>query len=156
MQEKNQPLTPDQVEFACEMVAKWMRVCDENNCNHSAVDVDHSALLRRLLSGKKLHKNPPPTRMSYPAWEMVEEDEICVYEIYDSKSYLNTVMVDQSPEYEWEIPWKILKHKRLGIRWEYSERETKAITISKDPKDHTYIGKYLRRIKDGNDGGTEG
>jgi hypothetical protein len=141
-------LNQEQIEFACDKFRIWVETCQKYERGTSPVDIDHSALLRRLLAGKPLLENPPPLRFAYPAWEMVEQDEVEIHEIFNSHHAPDKVVVDQSLAYEWEEPWKILKHIESGLRWEYSERECKARTISKDPKDATYIGKFLKRIKD--------
>jgi hypothetical protein len=151
--EKCTKLTDEQCEFACKMVVKWMNVCEDNNRGTGAVDVDHSALLRRLLTGGKLHKNPPPKRMSYPAWELVEQEEIEIRQLYDYDIEPGRVIVDQHDEYEWvDKDKKIIKHTRLGIEYQYSEREVtpdaRYLRKGLNPEDHKYVGKFLKRLND--------
>lgn len=158
-------LTREQCEFACDMFSKWMRICEDNERGYGPPDVDHSSLLRRLLMGGKLHENPPPLRMSYPAWELVEEKEIEIHDfweipeqaIYDCKKNKlyegPVVVVDQHAAYAWvDKEKKIIRHVRLGIEYEYSEREVvpdvKYLRKGLNPEDHKYIGKFLRRLND--------
>ena len=112
MNEKITSLTSEQCEFACKMICKWMNVCEDNDRGVSSTDVSHSALLRRLLQGGMLHENPPPKRMSYPAWSLVEQEEIEIRDLYESDLGIErkeTVVVDQHCEYEW-----VDKEKKLS------------------------------------------
>lgn len=107
-------LTREQCEFAVQMFGQWMRICEDNKRGTRDVDVSHSSLLRRLLLGGKPHKNPPPRRMSYPAWELVERDEIEIHDFWESSNraiYDNkdeklfegpVIVVDQEAAYAWE------------------------------------------------------
>lgn len=153
-------LTAEQVEFAIQQVCRWMNTCEDNDRGSSSADASHSALLRRLLSGGTLLDEPPPKRFSYPAWELLEKDEVQIHEISTSsfRQILHknkilyegpVVTVDQSPEYVWEEEGKILRHVRLGVCWEYFEKECYPAFLKKglDPEKHKYQGKFLRRIK---------
>ena len=143
-------LTAEQCEFACKTFAKWMHVCEDNNrAPVSDADVGHSSLLRRLLMGGILHENPPPKRHSYPAWELVEKQEIEIHELSD----YDELRIDQGGGYEWvDKEKKILRYTRLGIEYEYSEREVtpdpKYLAKGLNPEDHKYVGKFLRRLND--------
>jgi hypothetical protein len=154
MKEKCEALNREQTEFACSIFSKWMNICEDNNRGSSSADVDHSSLLRRMLLGGKIHKNPPPLRRSYPAWELVEQEEIEIHEIHDSDIIKpGEVVVDQHRGYEWvDKENKILKHIRLGIEYQYLEREVtpKAKYLRKGlkPEEHKYIGKFLKRLND--------
>lgn len=156
MNKKITSLTIEQCEFACKMVCKWMNVCEDNNRGTSSADVDHSALLRRLLQGGKPHANPPPKRRSYPAWSLVEQEEIEIQDFYESDLGIEDkekIVVDQHREYEWvDKEKKIIKHTRLGIEYQYFEREVtpnaKHLRKGLNPEDHKYIGKFLKRLND--------
>ena len=51
---------------------RWLRIRADNgkpfpeSLGQLEVDIDHSALLRRLLSGKEPLPQPPPLKHSYP------------------------------------------------------------------------------------------
>lgn len=149
----NAPLTPVQVADAQHAVYKWITTCKENGAKYEPVDVDHSALLRRLLSGGELHKNPPPLRFSYPAWEMVEDEIIPIIEMFEGSGVNpGKVVVDQHGEYVWADKEKqIIKHERLGILYQYYEEEVTGKRLNKDnkPEDYKYIGKFLKRLNNG-------
>lgn len=157
MDEKITSLTPEQCEFACDMFCKWMNICEDNKRGSSSADVGHSALLRRMLMGGPVHKNPPPKRMSYPAWHMVEQEEFEIQDMHeygiDIEGIKGTVVVDQAREYEWvDKEKKIIKHTRLGIEYQYSEREVtpdaRYLRKGLNPEDHKYTGKFLKRLND--------
>lgn len=148
------PLTPDQIYSAIDAVSTWIETCKENNRKYEPVDADHSALLKRLLSGKKLHKNPPPLRFSYPAWELVEDQKIPIIEMHESFNLdPGYVVVDQSPEYVWEDKEKqIIKHERLGILYQYSEEEVEGNRLNREtlkPEKYKHIQKFLTRLNNG-------
>jgi len=152
MNEKCTKLTLEQSEFALKMIVKWMNVCEDNNRGCSSADVDHSSLLHRLLMGGTLHENPPPLRRSYPAWSLVEQDEIEIQEMYVCEID-GRIVIDQHGGYKWVDKEKnILKHTRLGINYEYSEREVtpdvRNLRRGLIPEDHKYIGKFLKRLND--------
>ena len=150
----NAPLTPMQVTDARNAVHKWITTCKENGRNYEPVDVDHSALLQRLLGGGTLHENPPPLRFSYPAWSMVEDEIIPIHEMYEChhNSFPGKISVDQHPEYVWEDKEKkIIKHERLGILYQYYEEEVTGNRLDKggQKEEYKYIGKFLKRLNDG-------
>lgn len=134
-----------EVEFACKAVSTWMKICNENNKGTSYIDVDHSALLRRILSGGSIHKFPPPKSYSYPDWSLVEKEEIEISGFHEYRLDENIVVVNQSPEYEWVDKEKnIIKHTRLGIEYQYFEKEV-------EYKNNKYVGKFLKRLTDYNE-----
>ena len=144
------PLAPEQVEIAVGCVSRWIKTCKENNAKYEPVDADHSALLRRLLSGKNLHEKAPPLRFSYPAWEMVEEEIIPIMEFFEGSGVNpGKVVIDQHGEYVWEDKEKqIVRHERLGILYQYYEEKVDGKRLNKDlkPEDYKYIGKFLKRL----------
>src|SRR3990167_5429034 len=72
------PLAHDQVLFAMRCMSRWLRIRVEHESRlerarsgellQVAADVDHSALLKRLLSGKEPLQEPPPLDHSYPVY----------------------------------------------------------------------------------------
>ena len=76
------PLEHDQIGFAIRQVSKWLRILQDNEkgCPTSA-DADHSALLNRLLSGKKEFPKPPPLFFSYPAYSLEEGEAVVVLSV---------------------------------------------------------------------------
>lgn len=137
-------LTQEQCEFVCNTVCKWMNICEDNKRGFGGNDVAHSALLRRMLMGGPVHENPPPKRFSYPSWELVERDEIQISEINESELFGLTI--DQHPGYEWvDKDNKILKYTRLGISYQYLEKEITGHGIRGTYK---YTGKFLKRLND--------
>ena len=68
------------INFVLECVKEWVRVRametkdapTMEEWSQFRADMDHSSLLRRLLSGKKALPEPPPLRHSYPDYNSVE------------------------------------------------------------------------------------
>lgn len=144
-------LTKDQIEFACKMFAKWTDICFENGRQPNSPNIDHSALLRRLLDGGQPHKNPPPTRNSYPGWSLIEDEEIEISTFYESNDGQNRLIIDQNRQYEWvDKEEKTLRYIPLNIIYRYSERETTPRWVRRglNPEDHKYLGKFLTRLND--------
>lgn len=103
-------LTQDQIDWVVVQVSKWANVASHRNRSHGGhyavtpADVDHSALLRRLLAGQPFHPIPPPTSFSSPWYSLVEtgQDTKCEVKLFgrvemmdDGKGY--TLMVNQNP-----------------------------------------------------------
>jgi hypothetical protein len=70
-------------ERTLQAVAEWLEVLAESNYGMpTSSDVDHSALLHRLLEGKDPLPDPPPRSMSYPWYELIEKGE-AIAEIHE-------------------------------------------------------------------------
>lgn len=50
-----------------------------------SADLDHSSLLDRLCQGKEPFDVPPPRAMSYPNYDLLENDECFPLEVWESK-----------------------------------------------------------------------
>ena len=69
-------LTDEQAEFVRKCFKDWLRLRGKfeqsldpelrGSINQLCADVDHSSLLRRLLSGKQPHPKPPPRNSARP------------------------------------------------------------------------------------------
>lgn len=90
--EATNPLTVEDCRHA---VAEWIRIYwDKYGHGPSSADADHSALLFRLLSGKKALPVAPPTTFSYPNYTLGEGRPYEVFESHVTKD--GTVVIDQS------------------------------------------------------------
>lgn len=81
------PLTLAQIEFVLRQASRWLEIKEQEEYvgrkrkysdgefSQLRADVSHSALLRRLLSGKEPLEEPPPLEHSYPDYEAVEGKE---------------------------------------------------------------------------------
>lgn len=140
--------TADDIEFVCKQVRLWLEICEKNNRQIGPADVDHSSLLRRLLAGKSPHAEPPPKRFSYPAWELVESEEIEVQDISDVNG---NISVDQHAGYSWlDQQNQILKYDRLNLIFQIIEKnvvpDASFLAEGSDPEEYKYIAKFLKRI----------
>ena len=148
MSDKSPPLSAEQIEFACRMMRQWLEICEDNNRNLNAASIDHSSLLRRLLSGKKALSAPPPMRFGYPAWELVEAEEIEIQEITDDEQGLQ---VDHHGGYSWiDKDKKLIQYDRLQLQYQYLERDVipdaSVVKEGLDPKDFKYTAKFLKKL----------
>lgn len=148
MKDKPQSLSVEQIEFACKQVQQWMAICEENGRNVGPADVDHSSLLRRLLSGKAAHPEPPPKRFSYPAWELVESDEVEIHDLYDRDQ---EVFIDQHGGYSWvDKENGVVRYDRLDITYQIMSREVipDASVVRKglDPAEFKYTARFLKKL----------
>ena len=109
-----EPLTEDQMRFVGQCVAEWIELHHVHlKRDPTPGDAYHSALLRRLLSGKKPLPKPPPKRFAYPDYKMGEGEVCDVGEIntwtappgregsfeQETKGY--TVCIDQHIGWKW-------------------------------------------------------
>ena len=95
---------------------KWLEIREENgrafpsNLTQLRCDMDHSALLQRLVEGDEPLPEPPPRAFSYPWYELLEKGVDHPFEVNEmgpGNSIFNepTLVIDQSP-------WKIIQ--KLG------------------------------------------
>lgn len=102
-----------------EAVATWMeiraRTAEPNARWPNPADIVHSALLRRLLEGKKPTPEPPPTRFSYPDYELATGNKVEVLEVSVLPLLKDQLTVDQSTwfiskvlgEDDYEAEWRM-------------------------------------------------
>jgi len=94
----NEHLTVDQAVVA---MARWLQIRQQWTPHAGAVNsatVDHSALLRRLLSGKEPLPTPPPRACSYPWYDLMDEGR-ADHVMAESLS-LGSMMINQ---YLWQV-----------------------------------------------------
>lgn len=93
-------LTEEQIDFTIRCMSEWVRVKEFiGQGTPSSADVDHSALLRRLLSGQPALEHAPPRSFSCPNYDLATGKEIGVYEFRELPS--NKVCIDQDLRWEW-------------------------------------------------------
>jgi hypothetical protein len=135
----------------------YLRILEkENNGKHfppNHADIEHSALLNRLLDGKDALPEPPPRMFSYPNYELVETGIYYPHEAGESQSQPGKVFIDQSI---WNVV-KVIPIENEGlnhyfVQWEeqktvYSltwEKESREITTSEGTP-----GKFRKEKRDG-------
>lgn len=98
------------VKAAIDAMSEWVRIRTSHGyrAELTPAEVDHSALLRRLLSGKPPLPEPPPRSFSYPWYELIETGEdTCFVEIITEHVALwnhgspedPVIIVNQNPEW---------------------------------------------------------
>lgn len=104
------------VDDAVRAMSRWIR---DYNEHPTAADVDHSSLLRRLLSGKEPLPFKPPKRYSYPDYALGEGESRIATEVWETKnSWLDNpnqdlLIIDQSR-------WHIIERRADGgyvVEW---------------------------------------
>lgn len=97
-----QPGNNAQIDFAVMCFKKYARIRDDNGYRPpSDVDIDHSSLLLRLLSGKEPLPKPPPKRHSYPCYDLGEGKPVRISELWQYDDESDKVVIDQSPAWNW-------------------------------------------------------
>jgi len=149
MKENQKLSSVNDIDFVCSCVKQWIECCEKNNKIISSESVEHSALLRRLLSGKQMHLNKPPLRFGYPAWELVDADENEIKEISEN---FDEVIIDQHEGYLWlNREFKTLTYPRLNLYFQYLEKEcvpqVECLAENANPEDYKYRGKFLKKIE---------
>jgi len=93
-------------------------ITDEEIIRGLRADIDHSALLRRLLEGEQALPVPPPKQYSYPAYNLVEKDEPqFVLGVWFSKDD-DMVVIEQSP-------WRIVEKRGdedYIVQWDFNHK----------------------------------
>jgi len=115
-------MTPEERRIAYAVV-RWIALKTQFESRYDPLkgptmaDIDHSALLSRLLEGKEPLPVPPPKQFSYPAYHLVEADEPqYVLEVW-FKDDGREVVIEQSP---WIIVSKTNDEDYL-VRWDHNQ-----------------------------------
>lgn len=119
MKNKND-LSVDQIEFACDSFKKWLQICESKNNQISTSKIDNSWLLRRLLSGKDVH-DEPPMRFGLPAWELIDREEIEIDKFVENH---HGIIIDDHEGYSWiDKNQKLIRYERLNLEFKLIESE---------------------------------
>ncbi len=93
-------LTREQIGFAIKAMSSYTRILEEQKKGSpTPADIDHSALLNRLLSGKEPFPEPPPLFYGYPCYELEEGEQVVVGSIFHDRPN-NRVAINQSRDWE--------------------------------------------------------
>lgn len=157
-----EPLTPEQIAFAQRMVTEWLRACEDNGKGaQGSPDASHSNLLPRLLSGKPLLPKPPPLRMSYPSWDLLEKEEVEIWDLFELNYYCirdhnnakihegPVVVIDQDPDYVWvDKEQGLLCYLKHNYLFRYFERDVIRQLVN-PPTTRIDKGKFLKYLPQG-------
>lgn len=136
------PLIKEQIGFAIKAMSKYIRILEEQKKRSpTPADIDHSALLNRLLSGKEPLPEPPPLFYGYPCYGLEEGEQIVVGSLFHDRSN-NRVVINQNRDWEPEtelgsentgvvvyVPTgkKYLLYRGSYEAWTLQEDETRAM-----------------------------
>lgn len=141
------------IDDAVRAMSRWVR---DYNDHPTAADVDHSSLLRRLLSGKEPLPFKPPKRYSYPDYALGEGERCIATEVWETKnSWLKTerdvLIIDQSA---WNIierradGWLVEWPDEPGSRYEVIQRPNAELQIVNGQPTSDF-GRYaIQRVRD--------
>ena len=115
-----------------------------DNIDSLRIDMSHSALLHRLLSGKAPLPSPPPKHFSSPWYELIEDGFAIPFEVWETKGTWaednfehDTIYIDQQP---WTVvesrgprDW-LVKHERDDGVWRLWSTGRKEGSSEKDEK----------------------
>jgi len=99
--------------WTVQCIIDWLKVRENEGKNFPCSvielehEIDHSALLRRLIEGKTALPEPPPLSHGYPWYALMDEGEAEPYDVWEADDRTNetfgfkALVVDQ-------YPWRIL------------------------------------------------
>lgn len=104
----------DEIEFVLKCFKKYVSVMEDlGSKGITTADIDHSALLHRLLEGKPMLEKAPPKCFSYPCYDLGEGKPVRIIDIhgpYDDAEY--GLVIEQSKNWKWiDQAIGILQHK---------------------------------------------
>ena len=103
------------IQDATKAFAEYIHILNQERYGHpTEADVQHSALLQRLLSGKKPLPLPPPLAMSYPNYSLVENGRDTPFEVSSVKDSrgVQYVAINQS---RWNLVKELPKENEMPV-----------------------------------------
>lgn len=139
-------LTFEQINFVLSSINLWMNIRIDNGFGlPNQADVNHSALLHRLLSGKPPLDKPPPKSYSYPDYPMAEGEAVVIDEISEAlytpdKEY--NLRINQGLGWKWECEYRgLLRHKTWGLFNTWTQAEKRKTSLG------TFDEVMIRRLQ---------
>jgi hypothetical protein len=112
------------------------------NPQQMRIDIEHSALLRRLLQGKEPLSHPPPLTCGYPWYELIERGEGTAFEVQEcpAEDGIPHLIINQNGQ------WRILQ--KVGAQeWIVAYREDgEKFRVWKDPTSREFRCWRLKRL----------
>ena len=125
-------LNEEQQEFALECFCEWSYIVENYNPpGHkiTSADIDHSSLLKRLLSGEKALEAPPPKLYSYPCYELALGEKI---QIEEPKEYDDDedLVIGQNHLWKWhDKDKKIVTHLPSKRQFQWTSHEGSILSV---------------------------
>lgn len=125
-------LTGEQIEFAIKQMTTWIEIKLDQGQKVGVADPSHSALLFRLLSGKKPLPKPPPRSFSRPNYELAEGEPVKI-ELCEHDD--GVVVVDQDGGWEWQDKVRgRLVYQKTGDVYKYDPETKVLVRLIEDEK----------------------
>lgn len=146
-------LNDKQIHFVYKCFRQYANMSD--NFTPTFADVQHSALLARLLSGKPVYVKAPPKMNSYPCYDLADGESVLI----SNKGYVNGIewkeINEQDERYQHipliDTPYKLYLHIPTDDIYMMFEEETQPIWVHDGkPENHKFIGCFLRKITNNN------
>jgi len=80
-------------------VKLWLKIRGKPDDAQLCADIDHSALLARLLDGKEPLPAPPPRAFSYPWYDLIESGKGDAMEVWRHPPNADTISINQSGQW---------------------------------------------------------
>ena len=98
------------------ILIRWLEIKKENGkdvgfLEQLKCDIDHSALLQRLLEGKEPTEETPPRSYSHPNYDLIEYGFSCPLEVWEDVAF-NVFGTDQPCVVIDQFPWRLVE--KLG------------------------------------------
>jgi len=89
-------------------VKRWLAIRGKPGDSQIAADIDHSALLKRLLAGQEPLPQPPPRALSSPWYDLIETGHGTAMDVVEYTTTPGMLSVNQSGQ------WKIVEKRADG------------------------------------------
>lgn len=140
-----------QIAFVQRCVRDWMDICEENKRGYGPPDVSHSALLHRLLSGKKALPVPPPKSFSYPNYSLGEGLKTEIHDIVEMDMFDPPTVIEQHRGWKWLDKEKgLLLHIESNEVYHFwTEIKERKTFINHVEEMEQYEAKFLQKVEKG-------
>jgi len=81
------------------VVKRWLKIRGKPGDTQLCADIDHSALLVRLLDGKEPLPAPPPRANSYPWYDLIESGKGEAMEVWRYPGWPGILCINQSGQW---------------------------------------------------------
>ena len=98
----------------------WLSICGENgrafpeSLVRLRIEMEHSALLQRLIEGKNPLPEPPPLSFSYPWYDLIDKGWAVPFEVLDSKGTCAEKTFGDRALFINQTRWRIVRRPKKG------------------------------------------
>lgn len=118
-------------------IIQWLRIMEDQGHDFPRTldefqeSLENSKLLRRIIEGKMVFKEPPPTKFGHPNYEIIENSKYKPMDVFRCDN--DQVIIDK---HLWVIE-KVFDSKNFLVRYKYQTKDGKKLSstvwvLSKD------------------------